>query len=203
MVAFFNCSIRRSSECKWFCPIAVSAVVKYRVVGEVLGHNREFVSRVFSPFMLREAEVCANRVSSVILGGLSRLQLNQLNVLVLWRVSVGGVGLLGLSTAQCKDVEPAGLNAVVWAIPVQTHMCLSANQLRSDQAHQLWLVSAALATSWPGRSSWCFCLVLSSVPWFGLPSQPWPCIINTWLEITSGIYIYDSCLRLSVSEFKK
>lgn len=65
------------------------------------------------------------------------MQLNQLNVLVLYRVSVAVVGLLGLSTAQGKDVEPAGLNAVAWASPVQTHMCLSGNQLRSDQAHQL------------------------------------------------------------------
>jgi len=48
--------------------------------------------------MLGEAEVCTNRVSSVILSGLSRLWLNQLDVLV-WG-SVGVVVLLSLSIAQ-------------------------------------------------------------------------------------------------------
>lgn len=50
---------------------------------EVLGYDGELVSRALSPLTLGEAEVCANTVSSVIAGGLSRLGLNQLHALVL------------------------------------------------------------------------------------------------------------------------
>lgn len=149
---------------------------------EVLGYGGEFVSRAFSPLMLGEAEVCTKTVNSCTLGGLSRLQLNQLNVLLLFWVGVGIVGLLSLSTVECKDLEPAGLKAVAWASPVQTLTCLTGNQLRSDQAHQLWLVSAGLGYKLARQKQLVF---LSDAQWSPLiwPSKPTVTPCNKYLTI--------------------
>lgn len=96
---------------------------------------------------------------------------HQLSSGVLCWASVGVLGLLGSRAASWKASEPAGLEAVAWAGPVQALTRLSGSHLRSGQAHQLWLPSTSLGYRW------CFCLMLSSPSWFEHPSQLRPHVI--------------------------